>query len=107
MVARGSDVQNPPPGILTGLLTGFAIAMVACGGIVLQRLTRGDVKTALVGHVLLTITVLAVMCSERVGTSNGLLSPRVAFQVVGGTAGIVVAHCLLRLALRTSCTVRQ
>jgi len=96
MVAPAPELHGRSPAVWKGLLAGFAIAVVASGGIVLQRLTRGDVKTALFGHVLLTITVLAVMCSDRELEPSSFFSPRLALQVVGATTGIVVAHCLLR-----------
>ena len=96
MIASDPDARSSPPGMWAGLVTGFAVAMVACGGILAQRLSRGDIRSALVAHVLLTITILVVMRSERVRTENEALPSRLATQFLGGTAGIVLAHWLLR-----------
>jgi hypothetical protein len=96
MTASGPDVQPSPPGGWVGLVTGFAVAMIACGGILSQRLSRGDLKTAFVAHVLLTIAVLAALRSERVTARDECFSPKLVAQFVGGIAGIVVAHCILQ-----------
>jgi hypothetical protein len=84
-----------PPDTWIGLVTGFAVAMVACGGILAQRLSRGDLKAALVAHLLLTVAVLGVMRAERPEAREASAYKLVA-QILGATGGIVVAHAALR-----------
>lgn len=96
MLSSHSDARGMPPNTWMGLIAGFALAIVACGGILAQRLSRGDLKLALVGHVFLTLAVLGVAKTEaRPSLRNGFPSKLVA-QLLGGALGILVAHYVLR-----------
>lgn len=79
------------------LAAGFVLAVVACGGVVAERLSRGDMRIALAAHVILTIAVIAMVKTERrtpAGVALG--SSTFAVQLVGAAAGIVLVHCVLR-----------
>jgi hypothetical protein len=76
-----------PPTHLSSFTSGFAVAMIACGGILAERLTRGDIRVAFVAQLLLTATLLVVV---RLGAS------RTATVVVGAVLGIVLAHSVVR-----------
>lgn len=74
-------------------MAGFAVALVACGGILAERLSRGDVAIAVVAHVLLTVAVLAVM---RGGHREDGSTSQLGAQAVGAILAIALAHGLLR-----------
>jgi len=88
MASMGSAHARSPLTIWMGWAGGFALAIVACGGILAQRVSKGDVRAALVAHVFLTIAVLLV---ARVAPHHHHRSARTA-QLVGAAAGIAVAH---------------
>jgi hypothetical protein len=69
---------------------GFVFALVACGGVLAERLTHGDPRIAAVVHVLFTAAVL-VIAARRDATAANIVA-----QLVGASFGIVVAHALVR-----------
>jgi hypothetical protein len=85
--SRAPRAGTASPTHLSSFTSGFAVAMIACGGILAQRLTRGDVRVALVAQLLLTATLLVV---ARLGASKA------ATVVVGGVLGILLAHSVVR-----------
>lgn len=95
MLSRHPDERHMP-NAWTALIAGFALAIVASGGILAQRLSRGDLKLALAAHVLLTVAVLALAQTEGRPTSKTALSPRFVAQLLGATLGIVLAHYVLQ-----------
>jgi hypothetical protein len=84
-----TSTHRPDGSIVVGFTAGFTLALVACAGLLAERVSRGNVKVAVVAHVLLTVAVLAIAHTQgRV--------PRVAAQFVGAALGIVIAHSLVR-----------
>lgn len=81
---------------LDDAVTGFGFALVACGGIAAERLSRGDVEIAFLAHLLLTVVALAVMMTEPSTSSAQRGLARIGAQFIGAVAGIVVAHALLK-----------
>lgn len=69
---------------------GFVFALVACGGVLAERLTHGELRVAAVAHVLYTAAVLVV--AARRDSSARLI----AAQLFGASLGITVAHAALR-----------
>jgi len=75
----------------------MALALVASGGVLAQRLSRGDVRTALIAQLLATSVALFVFRAQirrQNEATNGRLAC-LALQCVGASCGIVTAHALL------------
>lgn len=72
--------------------TGLALATVASGGIVAERLSGGDLRVAFGAHVLSSVAALGVLLQRR--NESGVAV--VALQAVGAALGILATHYLLR-----------
>ncbi|HEY8077472.1 MAG TPA: hypothetical protein VIF62_25275 [Labilithrix sp.] len=68
----------------------MALALVASGGVLAQRLSRGDMRTALAVQVMVTTAVLVL--------SRARIPHRACFvaQAIGAACGILVAHTALQ-----------
>lgn len=79
-------------GLLSSFTAGLALAVVACGGILADRLSLGDVKVATVAHVVLTIAVVGLVHAQR----RSIDAHRLGAQMAGAAVGIVLAHAVIR-----------
>jgi hypothetical protein len=94
--SRLPDARLPPPGHLLSFTAGFGVAMVACGGILAERLSRGNIRVALVAQLSLTAALLVVARSQGRAADRGIGASKAATLVVGAALGIVLAHSIVR-----------
>jgi hypothetical protein len=85
------------PAALSCFTAGVALALVASGGLLAQRLSRGDVRAAVVAQALVTCAALALFQGQiRKMTESALVRAAcLRAQAVGAVFGIVLAHGLL------------
>ena len=81
-------------GLLASFTAGLALAVVACGGILADRLSLGDVKVATVAHVVLTIAVIGLVHAQR----RSIDAHRLGAQMAGAAVGIMLAHAVIQSA---------
>jgi membrane protein implicated in regulation of membrane protease activity len=55
-----SPSRTPPLAALSRFTAGVALALVASGGVLAQRLSRGDVRAAVVTQVIVTVATILV-----------------------------------------------
>jgi hypothetical protein len=92
-----SSSGTPPLAALSCFTAGVALALVASGGVVAQRLSRGDVRAAVAAQALVTIAAILVFQAQIRRLVSELFSTRACLvaQVVGAACGIVIAHSAL------------
>jgi hypothetical protein len=79
------------------LAAGFAVALVACGGVLAARVSRGDLTVALAAHIALTIAMLTMLRPQWSGCARDRVAAmRLTVQIVGAAAAIVLAHAGVR-----------
>lgn len=93
-----SGARSPTPGAFFTFTAGFVLAMVTCGGLLAQRVSRGDVHVAAIAHIILTCAVMLFAYGVRHYRELELseVAPRIALQLVGAGLGIAVAHGMLQ-----------
>jgi hypothetical protein len=114
------------PRRLFDFTAGLGLALVACGGILAERLTRGDRVIGVVGNALLTVVVIAILelrprlgdtgradadadarvaAGVALGAAPGARSRAsdLALPLLGAGAGIALAHSLFRSSPLASC----
>jgi hypothetical protein len=88
------------PESLASFASGAALALVACGGIVEERVSSGDPGVAVAANLFVTLAAFLVLRALRKG---GPVGPGVvASQIAGALCGIAVVHLALRAGVVAS-----